>query len=173
MNLSKLRVTDYSSDNRVGWYIGPKIVFSTMVGLSLDAALEYSQRELNLSTSNGANRTSEDRKLRTIELPVNLRYNLGLGESVGLYLSTGPQFGFALRDAQWVEVGSDGTKKNTNITWNVGLGLRLLEHFEIGLGYNFAVGNTGKVIKKSSSSSAAGGQNYKTDTFQIQFAYMF
>ena len=51
LNLTKLSTkgNNFSSDNRAGWYIGPKVEFTLpIVNLSVDAALEYSQRQMNI-----------------------------------------------------------------------------------------------------------------------------
>ncbi len=172
-NLSKMKVSgnvseageNFSSANRAGWYVGPKVAFNTVLGLGIDAALEYSQRDLEIN--------NETEAYRTLEIPVNLRYNIGLGKSAGVYVATGPQFGFALQNMAWNQgVATNFSKNNMNTTWNVGAGLRLLKHLEVGLGYNFAIGKVGKAIV-SSGNSQDYELEYKTNTFQVQVAYMF
>lgn len=182
LNLSKLKLSgnakntvtkNLESSNRAGWYIGPKVSLSTVIGLGFDAALEYSQRELEIDN----NGVSESDTYRTLEIPINLRYNIGLGKKAGVYIATGPQFGFAFKNMSW-NLGTDNfSKENLNTTWNIGAGLRLLNHLEIGIGYNFALGNAGKAIWENVSGTTSGSQDYeleyKTNTFQVQLAYMF
>ena len=43
-NLTKLKYSgsakeNFSSDNKSGWYIGPKVAFNTVIGLGIDASL--------------------------------------------------------------------------------------------------------------------------------------
>ena len=100
MNLTKLQFSGndrdggsahrLNSDAKCGWYVGPKMNFSTVIGLGVDAALQYSERDLDIE--------GESTKYRTIEIPINLRYNIGLGKTAGIYIATGPQFGFALQN---------------------------------------------------------------------------
>ena len=80
LNLSKLSLsgdykdmagTNFSTDNKAGWYVGPKVVFNTVLGVGVDASLQYSERNLSIG--------GESEKYRTIEIPINLRYNIGLG----------------------------------------------------------------------------------------------
>lgn len=181
LNLTKLKfsgsgagtVTDnLKSGNRAGWYVGPKIAFNTVIGLGIDAAVEYSQRELEIDYNGQA----ESEIYRTLEIPINLRYNFGFGKKAGLYIATGPQFGFAFQNMSWDNLGSGNNfdRSNLNTTWNVGAGLRLLNHLEIGIGYNFALGKAGKAIMgKNAGSSNDYELEYKTNTFQVQLAYMF
>lgn len=160
-----------STGNKCGWYIGPKAMINLPIGLGIDAALEYSQRDLEIN--------DESEKYRTIEIPVNIRYNIGLGSKAGIYVATGPQFGFALDNMKWSNLGSGGnfSRSNLNTTWNVGAGVRLLGKLEIGIGYNFAMGNTGKAIFENLGGAAGDSQDYeleyKTNTFQAQIAYFF
>ena len=160
-----------ASDGKCGWYIGPKMNFNTVIGLGFDASLQYSQRDLDIN--------GESEKYRTIEIPVNLRYNIGLGKTAGIYISTGPQFGFALQNMAWSNFGSGANfdRNNMNMTWNVGAGLRLLRHLEVGIGYNFALAKTGKAIINNFGGTTGNSKDYelryRANTLQVQVAYMF
>lgn len=191
LNLTKLKYSgsakeNFSSDNRAGWYIGPKVEFNTALGIGIDAALEFSQRSLNITSEDlSAENTvhgvvsnqSVTEKYRTIEIPINIRYNIGLGSKAGVYVSTGPQFGFALQNMKWKNLGSgtNFSKENMNTTWNIGAGVRLLGHLEVGVGYNFALGKAGKAIigDNYNGTSQDYELKYKTNTFQVQVAYLF
>lgn len=181
MNLTKLQFSGndrdggsahrLNSDAKCGWYVGPKMNFSTVIGLGVDAALQYSERDLDIE--------GESTKYRTIEIPINLRYNIGLGKTAGIYIATGPQFGFALQNMRWDNFGS-GTnfdRSNMNTTWNIGAGVRLLRHLEIGVGYNFALSRTGKNIFENFGGEAGQSNDYelryRANSFQVQVAYMF
>ena len=109
LNVTKLKMygsfheaqADFKSDNKAGWFIGPKIEFNTVLGIGVDAALEYSQNDLNITSTNSLGiETSESETYRTIEIPINLRYSIGLGKMASVYVSTGPQFGFALNNME-------------------------------------------------------------------------
>ena len=104
---------------------------------------------------------------------MNLRYNIGLGDAAAIYVATGPQFGFALNNMAWSQtVATNFSKNNMNTTWNVGAGVRLLKHLEVGLGYNFAIGKVGKAIVPTGDSRDV-ELEYKANTFQVQVAYLF
>ena len=149
LNLSKLSLsgdykdmagTNFSTDNKAGWYVGPKVVFNTVLGVGVDASLQYSERNLSIG--------GESEKYRTIEIPINLRYNIGLSSIASVYVSTGPQFGFGLQNMSWEGAlgGGNFDKSNMTTTWNVGAGVRVLKHLEVGVGYNFALGSVGKTL---------------------------
>lgn len=181
LNLSKVSIKgdvmgNFSPDNRAGWYIGPKVSFTLPLGLGFDGALEYSQRRLNMADD-------VSNTYRTLEIPVNVRYNIGLGKLASVYLATGPQFGFGLGNMSWdnLLVSNDPdkhgafSKSNMNTTWNVGAGLKLFGHLDVGVGYNFAIGKVGSAIIPSgwNGNSQDEELEYKTNTFQVQVAYMF
>lgn len=174
-NASEIVGKNLKSSNRAGWYVGPKVAFNTALGLGVDAALEYSQRDLLVD--DGV--TEDTETYRTLEIPINLRYNIGLGKKLGVYVATGPQFGFALQNMKWKNVGTGDNfdKSNMNMTWNVGAGIRALSHLEIGIGYNFALGKVGKQIWKNAIGSTGESEDielkYKANTFQVQVAYIF
>lgn len=174
---------NFSSDNKSGWYVGPKFVLSTAIGLGVDASLQYSQRKLNI-TQEGyydgneiLNNVSQSQTYRTIEIPINLRYSIGLGSSASVFAYTGPQFGFALQNMKFDKLGNNFSRENLNTTWNIGAGVRLFKHLEASVGYNFAIGKAGKAILNGVGVNEGESQDlelkYKTNTFQVQLAYMF
>lgn len=189
-NLTKMKFSgnwkeSYSSDNKSGWFIGPKVAFNTALGIGIDASLQYSQRKLNITEltyySNGEVFRVCDTSLTVTfhRIPINLRYNIGLGKIAGVYVFTGPQFGFAFKNMEWSNFGSgtNFSKENMNTTWNIGAGIRLMKHLEASIGYNFALGKAGKAIFNNFGGETGNSQDlelkYKTNTFQVQVAYMF
>ena len=176
---------NFSSDNKSGWYVGPKIVLSTVIGLGVDASLQYSQRKLNITQKGYIDgnvvydKVSQSQTYRTIEIPINLRYSIGLGSSASVFAYTGPQFGFALQNMKFNKLGTgyNFSRENLNTTWNIGAGVRLFKHLEASVGYNFAIGKAGKAILNGVGVNEGESQDlelkYKTNTFQVQLAYMF
>lgn len=165
LNLSKLNFDggsdNLSSDNRYGWYIGPKLNLSLPLGFGVDVAAEYSQRRLNLSDD-------KSETFKSIEIPVNVRYNIGLGSVASVYVATGPQFGFNVGDTKWnIESAQETFKmEKMNTSWNIGAGVRVLSHVELGVSYNIA-------ISKYAKSYGAEDYSFKANTFQVQAAYYF
>ena len=185
-NLTKLTFSgsakkNFSSDNKPGWFIGPKVEFNTVIGLGMDASLQYSQRKLNICENmyEASDDILDNRSetYRTIEIPINVRYNVGLGKMASVFVYTGPQFGFPLQSMKWEDfgTGSNFTKEKMNTTWNIGAGVRLLKHLEASVGYNFALSKAGSAILNNFGVETGSGKSlkYRTNTFQVQVAYMF
>lgn len=183
MNLSKVNfkgklADNLSSDNRAGWYVGPKVAFSLPLGLAFDGSVQYSQRKLSADAQQD---DGNSKTFRSIEIPINVRYNIGLGKVASVYVATGPQFGFNIGDREWNvfstnDNNGNGMFKANNMvtTWNVGAGVKLLGHLEVGVGYNFGLGKMGETILSNVPGNLVGtGDDYKTNTFQVQVAYMF
>lgn len=162
LNISKVTfsASDINSDNRTGFFIGPMAEFTIpVIGVGIDAAALYTQSGAKVEYEN----ESYDKNLKTIEIPVNLKYNFGLGSMAGVYVAAGPQFGF--------NVGSghlgDYDIKDCNTTFNVGAGVKLISHLQIGVNYNFSINKVAKYEEE--------GKKYdmKKNTWQVSLAYLF
>ena len=162
LNVSKLHLSEetFKSDNRTGFFIGPMAEFTIpVIGVGIDAAALYTQSGAKVEYEN----ESYDKNLKTIEIPVNLKYNFGLGSMAGVYVAAGPQFGF--------NVGSghlgDYDIKDCNTTFNVGAGVKLISHLQIGVNYNFSINKVAKYEEE--------GKKYdmKKNTWQVSLAYLF
>lgn len=155
--------------NQSGFFIGPTVKFKLpLVGLGFDIAALYDQREAdtNLFIEEGEF-TKGKIKQKSINVPINLRYTIGLGDLAGIYLAAGPQFGFNVGDKH---LFSNSFKmKNSNLSVNVGAGVRLLNHLEIGATYNIACGKTGEFDGIEDISKL----NMKSNAWQISAAYYF
>ena len=166
LNLSTLsfdKSHGLDSDNRLGWYIGPKAEFTLpIIGLGVDASIQYMSRRMNANSDVEGEEFSQSKTLQTLEIPINLKYNIGLGSVVGVYIATGPQFGYNIGSKLW-----NGIKlKEANTTWNVGAGVKLLGHLQAGVNYNIALSKFGKFEGENANS-------FKSNSWQIQVAYMF
>ncbi len=167
LNLSKMSFSGgdkglLSSDNRCGWYIGPKAQFTLpLIGLGIDASIQYSQRRLNSNEYE----FSDSQTYKSIEVPINVRYTIGLSSLVSIYGATGPQFGFNCDKSLFRDM--DISVKDANVTWNVGVGLTLLNHLQVGAGYNFGIGKWAESKDPDVDLSA------KANTWQVQVAYLF
>ncbi len=174
LNVTKMSVSSevYSADNNNGFFIGPTVKFTLpIVGLGIDAAALYDERKGALVRYDNK---SEDVKFKSINVPVNLRWNIGLGSLAGIYLAAGPQFGFALGDFGDAWDSSFYKKENMNVSVNLGAGLSLLKHLELGFTYNIQTKDSYAITE-----DWAGGNlglqvtDIKTNAWQISAAYYF
>ena len=157
-----LNITDMSmskdvldASNRTGFFIGPSVKFTLpVVGLGIDAAALYDQREAKLKAdvenTTGTQITSNTVKQQAINIPINLRYSIGLGDLAGIYFAAGPQFGFNVGDKNfdWTKEASYRLK-STNFSVNLGAGVTVINHLEVGFNYNIACGKTGEASVKN------------------------
>ena len=183
-----LNITDMSMDskvldasNRTGFFIGPSVKFTLpIVGLGIDAAALYDQREAKLKVDEeeyvGTDFTGNKVKQQAINIPINLRYSIGLGSLAGIYFTAGPQFGFNVGDKNfdWVK-GTSYKLKSSNFSVNLGAGVTLIKHLEVGFNYNIACGKTGEVTAKGVASDVVKeiGGSGKSNAWQISAAYYF
>lgn len=152
-----------SAKNRVGFFAGPMAEFIIpVVGLGVDASLLYTERNADLQGI----RISE----RGLDVPVNLKFVFGLGRTLGLYLSAGPAFFFDFEKNKRVFPIQEMSweKRQIEVAANLGLGVRLLRHFQLGISYNMPLKNSAQVITNGVEQAA-----YKAKTWQLSAAYIF
>lgn len=174
-----LNVTNFSFSNEVldasnnaGFFIGPSLKIGIPVlPIGFEIAALYDQRDAKLEGDNNAEKTLSQ---KSINIPVNIRYELGLGDMAGIYLAAGPQFGFNVGDKKFSlsNVG-DYKMKDSNLSLNLGAGVRLVKHLEVGFNYNIALGKTGEFNVLSGLADKVTGSNGKANSWQISAAYYF
>ena len=149
LNLTKMSFSKdvYSSDNQAGFYVGPTLKLSLPLGFCVDAAALYDQRSAKVESDNltGVPGAGDEKiKQKSIQIPINARYNIGLGSEAGIYLAVGPQFGFPVGDKVYNTKVGEYTLKSSNLSFNFGAGVYLLDHLEVGFSYNLAAGKSGE-----------------------------
>ena len=150
-----------NKDNSTGFFIGPMAEFNIpVVGLGIDASLLFAQRGIKISDG-GEEATV---KQNGLDIPVNLKYNIGLGSLVGLYVAAGPDFYFDFAGNKTID-GVKTDKKKAEVGINVGAGVKLLNHLQVGANYNIPLGKTASFEDIEGS--------YKTKTWQVSVAYIF
>lgn len=150
------------SDNTTGFFVGPMLdVTLPIIGLGFDVAALYSQSGIDVN-----NKSSE--KLKSVEIPVNLKWTLGLGSTFGVFIAAGPQFGFSINDG-WKQLMEESNKSFVSV--NVGAGLKLLRHLQVGVNYNIGASKLGEMIVDSSEGKLRSG--IRKNSWQVSLAYMF
>ena len=149
LNLTKMTFSKdvYSSDNQAGFYLGPTLKLSLPLGFGVDVAALYDQRSAKVESDNltGVQGAGDEKiKQKSIQIPINARYNIGLGSEAGIYLAVGPQFGFPVGDKVYNTKVGEYTLKSSNLSFNFGAGVYLLDHLEVGFSYNLAAGKSGE-----------------------------
>ncbi len=167
--------SDLREANRAGFYLGPVMKFTLpVVGLNIDASLLYSQRDLKVD--------GEKILQKSLLLGGDLRYSVGLGDALSIFVNAGPQLSLNIGDDvfYWKDDGQNNHQyalQNTMISFNLGLGVSFLEHFEAGIYYNIPAGKTadftwdkiGDNLKETSWNRAKS----KTNAWHVAVAYFF
>ena len=172
-NISDFSLTAEGVENAIqskaGFFVGPTIKFTLpIVGLGIDAAALYDQRE---AKTNG-----ETLKSQSIQVPINVRYGIGLGSMAEIFAFAGPQFGFAIGDKtkELVNDAAKWTLKSSNFSANVGLGATILSKLQLKLNYNIAFGKTGDVdVKEVATDTWKTITGAKANAWQLSAAYYF
>lgn len=172
LNISKasLDADVVSADNRTGFIVGPMAEFTLpIVGLGVDAAILYDNKSVKVEDSKET--------LQYIDIPINIKYTLGLGSIAGVFATTGPQFSYNIGGKKIFS--QSYSLKSSEFSWNVGAGVKLLGHLQIAYNYNIALGKTAEVNEEGALGTATNaiidyiGNDLKNNTHQITVAYMF
>ena len=155
MNFSDLNLNAKSigeiKGSSTGFFIGPMAEITLpIIGLGVDGALMYSQRG------------EDEFKKQGLEVPVNLKYSFGFGSMLGAYLAAGPGFFFNFND---IDI-KDLDVKKTQVSLNLGAGLKLLKKLQVGVVYQIPMGD-------SFDLKAFNKKIGDTKTWQVSLAYIF
>lgn len=169
----------FDADNQTGFFIGPTVKFTLpIVGLGIDASALYDQRDAKITGEDNGASVESKIKNQSINIPINLRYGVGLGSTASVYLFAGPQFGFNVGDKNqslFKDMGEWRLKSST-FSVNVGLGAMLLSHLQISANYNIACGKTGETTVSSALgelAQSAAKKRGRANAWQIGLAYYF
>ena len=160
MNVSRVAFDSKEgvSVDRNGFFIGPMLEFTFPMGVGLDGSLLYSQRGVR----------DEKYKQMGFDIPLNLKYTYGFGRGSGVFVALGPDFYFDFKkDGRWEE------HRRAMVGINIGGGLRLFKHLQLGFNYNIALGPSGEVTPGEALDAVFGIGEYKNKTWQVSAAVLF
>ena len=175
LNVNKLSFNkDFASSmkNSCGWTAGVMAEFTVpIIGIGADVSLMYSRMNnssevaytdqvipstagsLLGSTSASAATVTDVSDLygkNFLEIPLNIKYKLSLpivASIVKPYAFTGPNFAFRLGKS-FKDNLKNIESRSCQIAWNVGLGVELFNHVQVGASYAFGINNVVKTLNK-------------------------
>lgn len=172
MNINKMHFSGeklLDSDNRCGFTGGLTAEYiAPMLGLGVDVSLMYAHMKTSVAVENGP---SENVSGNFFEIPVHLKYKIGIPavESIiAPYIFTGPSVAFKLSG----ENSYAGTKK-TQWGWDLGLGLELVRHLQIGAGYTFGINKIASVVTAGYGFTTGHEIKVKNNYWTVTAAWMF
>ena len=177
-------------DNQTGFFAGVMAEYTIpILGLGVDGAILYNNKSLKIGNvyetakldaqggSTDGLESSFKETIQYIDVPINLKYTIGLGSNLGVFATTGPQFSFNIGGMN-VFKNSYALKKS-EFSWNVGAGVKLLKHIQVAYNYNIALGKTADVREAGALKTVTdAGTDYitgklKNNTHQISVAFIF
>jgi hypothetical protein len=154
-------------ENKNGWYAGLTAKGTLIGGLGFDIAALCDQRETEV--------IGETIKQQYIYVPLNLRFNIGLGSLASVYLAAGPQIGFNIGDSEieW-KTATDYAQnkfqlKKSTFGVNIGAGVTVLKFLEVGAVYSIPLGNTAD-LDIGNLQSTFDQYSVKSNSFQVSAA---
>ena len=184
LNLASASLSDAwdakgNADNYTGFFIGPMVdITIPIIGLGVDGALMYSQKGAKISFDDDLGSTTF--KQQGIEIPVNLKYSIGLGSLASIYFAAGPSFYFNMKsddDFTFNSVAGSLDYDKSEVSLNLGAGVKLLRHLQLGVNYNMGLTDSAKAKIDSPNSSdiwdTINGKSYKSKMWQVSVAYLF
>ncbi|KAA6339110.1 hypothetical protein EZS27_012945, partial [termite gut metagenome] len=148
-----------------GFFIGPMVELTVpIIGIGVDGALLYSQKG---SKIDGENATQQG-----VEVPINLKYSVGLGSIASVFVAAGPDFYFNLKSKTDLKDLRKIDYKAAELGINIGAGVKALGHLQVGINYNIPV-SSAKLIEKVAGIELPSSSSYKNKVWQVSIAYLF
>lgn len=178
LNASHLKLNDemWTTDNKLGFFFGPMVkVTVPLVGLSFDVAALYDEKKAKMRYSDdvvGGDLSRQTTiKQQYIDIPINVRYGVGLGSLANVFVFAGPQWGINVgdKDFKWDASSSYSLRKAT-FSVNVGAGVTLFKHLQGTVNYNIECNKSGKMDTGRTNAKWVKGHN---NTWQIALGYWF
>lgn len=170
VNSMKFSEDIIKADNRAGFTGGAMIEFTAPVlGIGLDASVMYVHRTAD-SYSDNPDYAEIGKKRDYIDIPLNLKWKINIpavGKVVKPYIATGPAFAFLVSKQDASEFFKN---KKCDISWNIGVGLELFSHLQVGASYGIGLTKALETVKVVDDMPAIDGKN---KYWTITAAYLF
>ena len=173
LNVNKLSFNkDFAKDlisggNSTGWEAGVMAEFNIpIIGLGADVSLMYARMNNTASdavSSDGDEFDGANAGKNFLMIPINLKYKFNLpivSKYLVPYVFTGPDFAFKLDK----EIFGAMKTRTCQVAWNIGLGVQLVSHLQIGASYGFGITNLASKTGLVQASDAKVKNNYWTVT---------
>ncbi len=150
----------FNKDNRAGFTGGLEAeLMIPAIGLGLDVSAMYVHRSATLPTSINDVKNFVNVDNDYIEIPVYLKWKIGLpivGKIISPYIFTGPSFAFLASKKAITEFAQS---KKSDIAWNIGIGIQLIKHLQIGASYGLGMTKAVQFVKKDFENADIDGKN--------------
>ena len=182
MNLSKLTFDKdvVSSNNRAGFFVGPifYVDLPFLPGFGFDLAAIYDRKGTTMTAVIDDQKYEKKGYVQFLDVPIDVNYKISFTRGFAIYVSTGPQFSFNLKQDDFktiVDQRASYKIKDSNFSWNVGFGMEIIRHFRLGYNYNIALGDWAEVKEDLTETVYQGLKNdkMKGSSHQVYLVYIF
>ena len=128
----------FATDNRSGFTGGLQAEITLPLGFAVDGSVLYVHRTVTVD--------DYEKGLNYIDVPLNLKWNLNLpaiSSIISPYIFTGPDFSF-LANKKGVQEAWES--KKVDVSWNIGVGLQLFKHLQVGASYGIGMTKFGEYM---------------------------
>ena len=173
-------ITGIKSGN-TGWFVGPMAKFIIPIaGLGIEANALYSNSGVSIG--------NETFNKNSFEIPLYLRYELRLPAIKRIFtpfVAVGPQWGYTFGKKEFGEINNLENAKefsdryfkfnDSSFSLNAGLGFILLNHLQVHINYNIALGETCEYFgaENFNISNKIETIKSKNNIWQLSLAYLF
>ena len=153
-NVSGMR-NQFKEESLTGFQVGPMLQYQTgFHGIALDFSLLYVQRGVKLT--NISNGRSTDIRTQSIDIPIELKWEMGISDDFDLFLGAGPSFSFLVDEDNWgrklAHIAVDAIDKDlssmgwrsTEVGLNLGGGVKIVKHLMVSCYYNIGLTQSAK-----------------------------
>lgn len=153
-----------------------------ILGLGVDASLMYIYEPIEGDfEAFGKEETFFSGANHYLEIPINLKYKLilpAVEKIVAPYVFTGPSFSFMLGKDMPESFDDYFTQNPVEIAWNLGIGVELFDHLQIGASYGWGLNKYIKGTTELTEDVLNGMEKYISDgnrknCWTITAAYIF
>lgn len=172
------RLGVYEIDDESAGFMGGVMGEFTLpvVGLGIDASVLYSYDPIKGETFGDKEVTFANHYL---DVPINLKYKISIPtveKIVAPYVFTGPNISFALSRDIPESIKEYFVQNTVETTWNLGIGLELFEHLQVGASYGWGLNkyiDKYEILGDTEIDKYISNGNYRKDCWTITATYIF
>ncbi len=163
----------FDSSNRAGFTGGVMAEFTApVIGIGVDLGVMYTHRTAEFSSADYSNDVVTDKR-DYIEIPLNLKWRISvpvINNIIRPYIFTGPSFAFLTSKKA---ITNAFKNRSCDVAWNVGAGVELLKHVQVGASYGFGMTKAFETLGTVAGGEESGIINSRTRCWTITAAYLF
>ena len=142
-------------ESLTGFQVGPMAQYQTgFYGITLDFSLLYVQRGVKLTNRN--NHRTADIRTQSIDIPIELKWEMGISKEFDLFIGIGPSFSFLIDKDNWARkfthIAVDVVSKDlpsmgwrsSEVGFNLGGGVKIMQHLMLSCYYNIGLTSSPK-----------------------------